>query len=73
MNNEIRNKTNLGLKKMAYSLHEAAILISCSVGHLRNEQQRGRISFVKSGRRILVTANSLEKYLQEQVVEPTVA
>lgn len=56
-------------RKMAYSINEAAELLSVCTGHLRNEHKRGKISFVRSGRRILVLDSELKKYLQEQVVE----
>lgn len=50
--------------RMAYSLKEVAQLIGVSKGHLRNENQRGKLRFIKSGKRILITNEDLHAYLQ---------
>jgi excisionase family DNA binding protein len=51
-------------KKIAYSIKEVAQLIGVSKGHLRNENQRGKLRFIKSGKRILITGEDLHTYLQ---------
>lgn len=51
--------------KKAYSIQKAAELLDVSIGHLRNEFKRGKIKFVKSGRRTLITDDELRRYLQE--------
>jgi len=56
-------------RKLAYSLNEAGQLIGVSTGHLRNENQRGKLRFVKSGRRTLIMDEDLRRYLEEQVIE----
>lgn len=51
-------------KKIAYSIKEVAQLIGVSPGHLRNENLRGKLRFVKSGRRILIIDEDLQTYLR---------
>ena len=50
--------------RIAYSIKEVAQLIGVSKGHLRNENQRGKLRFIKSGNRILITNEDLRAYLQ---------
>lgn len=56
-------------EKRAHSLQEAARLLDVSIGHLRNEFKRGKIKFIKSGRRTLVTDAELNRYLQASEIE----
>jgi excisionase family DNA binding protein len=49
--------------KIAFSLKEVAEMMGLSVGHLRNEEKRGRLNFTKSGRRTLVTNEELKRYI----------
>lgn len=49
--------------KFAYSLAEISVLTSLSKSHLRNENKRGKLRFLKSGRRTLVTYAELARYL----------
>jgi excisionase family DNA binding protein len=56
-------------KKLAYSLNEVGELIGVTTQHLRNENKRGKIRFVRSGRRILVTSEELSRYLEQNIVE----
>jgi excisionase family DNA binding protein len=65
----MNDKTSLAVKKMAHSLNKASVMTDLSVGHLRNEFKRGKLRFVKSGRRILIMDEDLRRYLEEQVVE----
>ena len=63
------NELVFGLKKLAYSLKEAADLIGVTAQHLRNEQRRGKLQFVKSGRRVLIMETDLRSYLEQNVVK----
>ncbi len=64
------NKTqSISTAKIAYSLAEASEMIGVSQGHLRNEQARGKLIFVKSGRRVLITDRELQRYLAAQAIE----
>lgn len=60
-------------RKIAYSIVEASDLIGVTTQHLRNENQRGKLRFARSVRRILILHTELMRYLEEQVVEPTAA
>ena len=51
--------------KKAYSLKRASELLDVSVGHLRNENKRGKLKFVHLGRRTLITDEELNRYLAE--------
>jgi|GEM_PF-5477824 len=48
----------------AFSLSEVSKLTGLSIGHLRNESRRGRLRLLKSGRRTLITAIELRRYLE---------
>jgi len=52
-------------ERLAYSLKEAAELIGVSEGHLRNEQRRGRLQFIHSGRCTRILAAELIRYLTQ--------
>ncbi len=57
-------------KRMAYSIKEVAEMLGVCTGHLRNENGRGKLRFVKSNRRILILDSELRRYIDElQVVE----
>lgn len=55
--------------KIAYSLNEASVLIGVSPNHLRNENARGKLRFVKSGKRLLILDTDLRSYLENNVVK----
>lgn len=63
----MKNQTKESITKLAYSLDEAAHMLGVSKGHLRNENLRGKLNFLKSGRRTLVTAQEIQRYLSELV------
>lgn len=67
--NEAKIEESTTSRKIAYSIVEAANLIGVSPQHLRNENQRGKLKFARSGRRILIMDSELRRYLEEQVVE----
>ncbi|MDQ3821482.1 MAG: helix-turn-helix domain-containing protein [Acidobacteriota bacterium] len=58
-------KKSISIDRLAFSLAEAAEQIGVSIGHLRNENKRGKLRFIKSGARTLVLAEDLRLYLQE--------
>ena len=65
------NKDKQKIERLAYSLDEAAEMVGgCSRGHLINEKNRGKIRFVKSGRRVMITAAELKRYLKECETAP---
>jgi excisionase family DNA binding protein len=65
-----KNEEFISTRRMAYSINEAAVLLGVSPNHLRNENTRGHLKFVRSGlRRILITDTELRRYLEGQVVE----
>ncbi len=51
-------------QKLAYSIDEVSVLLGVSCGHLRNENKRGNLRFVKSGRRVLILDEELRRYLE---------
>ena len=55
----------ISIDRLAYSLDETAKMLGVSIGHLRNENRRGRLAFTKSGRRTLIMAAELRSYLEE--------
>jgi len=59
------NQDKQKIERWAYSLNESAKMIGCSNGHLRNEEKRGKIRFLKSGRRVMIAAAELQRYLNE--------
>jgi excisionase family DNA binding protein len=65
----MKEQKNLGVEKIAHSLKEASSRLGVSVGHLRNEHRRGKLRFVKSGRRTLITDAELRRYLAESESE----
>ncbi len=68
----MKSQTDLVLKKMTYSIAELAEMLGVSQGHVRNENSRGKLQFVKSGRRILITDLEIRRYLEDQIKEKTV-
>ncbi len=65
----MKNETGKVINKLAYSLEETAQMLGVSKGHLRNENIKGKLNFFRSGRRTLVTAKEIQRYLSE-TVEP---
>ncbi len=61
----LKNQTKKSITRLAYSLDEAAQMLGVSKGHLQNENMRGKLNFLKSGRRTLVTAQEIQRYLSE--------
>ncbi len=61
----MNSRLKLGLQKLTYSLEEAAQMLGVSKGHLRNENIRGKLNLLKSGRRTLITATEIDRYLVE--------
>jgi excisionase family DNA binding protein len=64
MTDNVRRAT-FGLEKLAYSVEEAALLLGVSPNHLRNERTRGKLRFSKLGRRAVILATELRRYLEE--------
>jgi excisionase family DNA binding protein len=62
----MKEQKNLSVQRWAYSLDEAAEMLGVSKGHLRNENKRGKLKFIKSSRRTLVGSEELQKYIEEQ-------
>ncbi len=61
----MKNKMEKDISKLAYSLEEAAQMLGVSKGHLRNENIRGKLQLLKSGRRTLITATEIQRYIAE--------
>ncbi len=61
----MKNQIKEGINKLAYSLEEVAQMLGVSIGHLRNENARGKLNLLKSGRRTLITATEINRYLAE--------
>jgi len=51
--------------RRAYGLPELAASLGCSAAFLRLEAARGRLPVTRLGRRVLVLAEDLERYLAE--------
>jgi excisionase family DNA binding protein len=59
---------SIGLRR-AFNLKEAAeALGGVSIGFLRLESQRGHLQVTRLGRRVLITAEELDRYLAEGAV-----
>ncbi len=69
----MKSETDLILKKMTYSIAELAEMLGVSAGHLRNENNRGKLQFIRSGRRILIKDSEVRRYLDQQISEVTAA
>jgi excisionase family DNA binding protein len=54
-----------GNARLAWSLREAAEALGVSERFLRNEIRRGRLGAIKRGRRVLVRAETLDRYLRD--------
>lgn len=61
----MKDKINEETDKRAYSTKEIAHFIGVSNGHVRNEIMRGKLKALKSGRRILITREEIQRYLSE--------
>lgn len=53
------------MTKLAYSVAEAAAMISVSPKHLYNQIHIGRLKVSKVGSRTVITPDQLKKYLQD--------
>jgi excisionase family DNA binding protein len=51
--------------RLAWSLREAAEALGVSERFLRNEIRRGKLGAIKRGRRVLVRAETLDRYLRD--------
>lgn len=51
--------------RLAWSLREAAEALGVSERFLRNEIRRGRLGAIKRGRRVLIRAETLDRYLRD--------
>ncbi len=51
--------------RLAWSLREAAGALGVSERFLRNEIRRGRLGAIKRGRRVLIRAETLDRYLRD--------
>lgn len=51
-------------ERLAYSVDEAARLIGLSRDLLYDEMRRGNLSFIKVGRRRLITRQHLQQFLE---------
>lgn len=54
--------------KLAYSIEEVAELTGLSRSLLYDEMAAGRLSFIKVGRRRIITAEQVERFLNGQEV-----
>lgn len=54
-----------GNSRLAWSLREAAEALGVSERFLRNEIRRGKLVAIKRGRRVLVLAETLDRYLRD--------
>ncbi len=61
----MKNRAEKEINKRAYSIEEFAYMIGISKGHARNEIFRGNLKALKSGRRILITAEEIQRYLSK--------
>lgn len=61
----MRKQSNLSVAKLAHSLAEVADMLGVSKGHIRNESARGKLHLLKSGRRTLIMAVEVQRYLSE--------
>ena len=59
----MQQQTTGEVTKLAYSLDEVARMLGVSKGHLRNENIRGKLNLLKSGRRTLITEAEIRRYL----------
>ncbi len=62
---------NIVNEKIAYSLEEASEMLGVSKGHLRNESTRGKLKFLRSGRRVLITSVEILRYLESLSTDDT--
>jgi excisionase family DNA binding protein len=67
----MNKKLELIMGKIAYSLEEASEMLGVSKGHLRNENTRGKLKFLRSGRRILITSVEIHRYLESLSADNT--
>jgi excisionase family DNA binding protein len=67
--NPVRIEELITKGKLAYSINEAAFRCGCSPNHLRNENRRGKLRFVKLGKLTRILDSDLRAYLESQVVE----
>lgn len=58
-------ETNTGTNKKAYSLKEVSAETSLSVPFVRLEIKRGNLQAGKFGKRVLITAENLSRYLNK--------
>jgi excisionase family DNA binding protein len=57
------NEQDSKCERMAYSLKEAAEMLGVSQGHLRNENRRGLLVLVHTGRCTRILSEDLKRYL----------
>jgi excisionase family DNA binding protein len=69
----MKEKTSLGVEKIARSKKLTAEMIGVSPGHVNNLIKRGELRAIKSGSRILIMDEDLRRYLEEKVVAPAAA
>ncbi|MGH8069285.1 MAG: helix-turn-helix domain-containing protein [Candidatus Entotheonellia bacterium] len=58
-------------QRLAYSLAEAAQILSLSVRSLQYLMQTGKLGYVRVGRRVLIRHADLERLLKRAYVKPT--
>lgn len=58
------DEQNLG-KRLSFSLKDASEATGFCPNHFRNEAARGKLKLVKSGRRTIILADELRRYLSE--------
>lgn len=67
----MENKEKIEIEKIAFSLEEASEMLGVSKGHLRNENTRGKLKLLRSGRRILIKSSEIERYLESLSTDDT--
>ena len=60
-------ETQVGTNKRAYSIKEVSAETSLSVPFVRLEIKRGNLQAGKFGKRVLITAENLSRYLNKEV------
>ncbi|MGA7869388.1 MAG: helix-turn-helix domain-containing protein [Candidatus Binatus sp.] len=59
----VKKNLNGGLPRRAFGVAEIADSLGVSEGFVRLEINRGHLPIIRAGRRVLISASELEKYL----------
>lgn len=68
MGNRIPDIKHNEIKRIAFSISELAISLGCSERMLWKLVHQGQIGHVRIGRRVIITQNQIDKYLQANSV-----